>query len=103
MKLEITDSQYKAIVSGVLNLYPRMKDRPNGPTRWFMDMCRRCIGPERFDEALAAESVTLVRVKDAVVKLADVVPPPATPRAKPKLPESMRLRLIAEGKLKDDA
>lgn len=136
MRLEITDSQYKAMGEGFRRLYPTPDDDPGKPTQEFLDMCRECVGHEIFDAAYQAESegvvVELVRVKDPIRakapesmrqkapvesvskrKLAalkrrmvtgsnDPTPEPTKiERAKPKLPESVRRRLIAEGKLKE--
>lgn len=93
MKVEITDEMYEKMGEVYREMYPG--DPPEGPSPEFLARCDEIIGKELMGEAYkreqGGEQIELVRVK---VK--------SPPKAKPKLPESVRRRLIAEGKLKDE-
>ena len=109
-----------------LELYPNPSDAPVSPCPRFIDRCSDILGSVRMEVAFrrssAGETVNVLRVPDPdklkkpeskVVgdKMEKMVESgaiegaanskPKAKKSKPKLPESVRKRLIAEGKLKE--
>ena len=91
MKLEITESQADQMAAWRREMFPDASKAPVAPPLEWIQRAARLVGVEKMDKAWGCEA-------DGE-KIEVVVVPNPRPRAEPKLSESMRKRLEAEGKL----